>query len=175
MTDAQLSVARAHAPEWARHLGYDNMRFLHGRIEALGDAGVKDCSMDLVISNCVVNLSPDKRAVLSEVFRVLADGGEFYFSDVYADRRLPQAAREDPALVGECLGVRDVARGVTWHALCAFAQECPVCSLRCCALRRYRILLTWHRARCTLRTSSASAHKRHNPHTKTRTHTRTHA
>lgn len=60
--------------------------------------------MDLVISNCVVNLSPDKRAVLREVFRVLASGGEFYFSDVYADRRLPAALRADPLLVGECLG-----------------------------------------------------------------------
>ncbi len=62
--------------------------------------------MDLVISNCVVNLSPDKRAVLSEAFRVLADGGEFHFSDVYCDRRLPTAVRADPLLLGECLGVR---------------------------------------------------------------------
>jgi hypothetical protein len=62
--------------------------------------------VDLVISNCVVNLSPDKRAVMREVHRVLADGGEFYFSDVYCDRRLPAAARADPLLVGECLGVR---------------------------------------------------------------------
>ena len=60
--------------------------------------------MDLIISNCVVNLSPDKRAVLREAFRVLADGGEMHFSDVYADRRLPAAARADPLLVGECLG-----------------------------------------------------------------------
>ena len=60
--------------------------------------------MDLVISNCVINLSPDKRAVLREAYRVLADGGEVHFSDVYCDRRLPAAARADPLLVGECLG-----------------------------------------------------------------------
>jgi arsenite methyltransferase len=71
--------------------------------------------MDLVISNCVVNLSPDKRAVLREAHRVLANGGEMYFSDVYCDRRLPAALRADPLLVGECLGVRRAARaGVDW-------------------------------------------------------------
>jgi len=87
-------------------LGYaaPNMRFVSGRIEALGEAGIADASVDLVISNCVVNLSADKRAVLREVHRVLADGGEMYFSDVYCDRRLPAAARADPVLVGECLG-----------------------------------------------------------------------
>ena len=45
--------------------------------------------------SCVVNLSPDKPAVLREAHRVLADGGEFYFSDVYADRRVPEAAQKD--------------------------------------------------------------------------------
>ncbi len=105
-TEPQLAVARAHAAEWATTLGYasPNMRFVSGRIEALGEAGIADGSVDLVISNCVVNLSADKRAVLREVWRVLADGGEFHFSDVYCDRRLPAAARADPLLVGECLG-----------------------------------------------------------------------
>ena len=106
MTVQQLAVARAHAAEWAATLGYaaPNMRFVSGRIEALAEAGIADGSCDLVISNCVVNLSADKRAVLREVWRVLADGGEFHFSDVYCDRRLPAAARADPLLVGECLG-----------------------------------------------------------------------
>ncbi len=67
--------------------------------------------MDLVISNCVVNLSPDKRAVLREAHRALADGGELHFSDVYADRRLPAAVRADALLVNECLGVRALKSG----------------------------------------------------------------
>jgi arsenite methyltransferase len=108
MTPPLLEVARKHADAWAAHLGYKapNMRFLEGRIEALGDAGLADGCMDLMISNCVVNLSPDKRAVLREAHRVLRDGGEMFFSDVYADRRLPASVREDPLLVGGCIGVR---------------------------------------------------------------------
>ena len=51
---------------------------------------IKPNSYDLAISNCVVNLSPDKRSVLREVYAALKVGGEFYFSDVYCDRRLPQ-------------------------------------------------------------------------------------
>ncbi len=58
----------------------------------------------MIVSNCVVNLSPDKDAVLREVQRLLKPGGEFYFSDVYADRRVPDKVRNDPVLYGECLG-----------------------------------------------------------------------
>jgi SAM-dependent methyltransferase len=49
-------------------------------------AGIADNSIDIIVSNCVVNLSPDKKRVLAEAYRVLAPGGEFYFSDVYCDR-----------------------------------------------------------------------------------------
>ncbi len=59
---------------------------------------------DVIVSNCVVNLSPDKDAVLKGVHGLLKPGGEFYFSDVYADRRVPAAVRNDPVLYGECLG-----------------------------------------------------------------------
>jgi len=52
----------------------------------------------------VVNLSPDKEAVLRQVHRLLKPGGELYFSDVYADRRVPSELRNDPVLYGECLG-----------------------------------------------------------------------
>ena len=71
-----------------------NMRFIEGHIEYLDKAGIADESFDLVISNCVVNLSPDKKRVLQEAYRVLAKGGEFYFSDVYCDRRLPQHVKD---------------------------------------------------------------------------------
>jgi SAM-dependent methyltransferase len=107
MTAAQLDVARRHAEAYCTQtLGYavPNMRFAEGRIEDLAGAGVGDESVDLIISNCVVNLSPDKGAVLREAYRALAPGGEMYFSDVYADRRLPAAVRAHPVMLGECLG-----------------------------------------------------------------------
>lgn len=104
VTASQLAVARAHQEEWAAEIGWNNLRFVEGRIEALSEAGLSDQSFDLVISNCVVNLSPDKRAVMREAWRVLAWGGEFHFSDVYCDRRLPSELRSHPLLLGECLG-----------------------------------------------------------------------
>ncbi len=107
MTREQLDVARAHVDEYCvTTLKYasPNMRFVEGRIEDLKSAGVEDESVDLIISNCVVNLSPDKRAVLKEAYRVLAPGGEMFFSDVYCDRRLSVEAKTHPVLVGECLG-----------------------------------------------------------------------
>eukprot|EP00899_Mesostigma_viride_P027361 jgi/Mesvir1/780/Mv17379-RA.1 len=106
MTDEQLEVARKHVGAYTKLLGYaqPNLSFVKGQIEDLRAAGIADASVDLVISNCVVNLSPDKPAVLREAYRVLADGGEFYFSDVYCDRRLPEVVRKHEVLVGECLG-----------------------------------------------------------------------
>jgi SAM-dependent methyltransferase len=77
--------------------------FRAGYIEYLDAAGIEDNSVDLVVSNCVLNLSPDKPRVFAEIFRVLKPGGELYFSDVFADRRIPAALLEDPVLVGECL------------------------------------------------------------------------
>ena len=62
------------------------MSFIKGNIEFLDKAGLKDESFDIIVSNCVVNLSPDKERVINEAYRVLAPGGEFYFSDVYCDR-----------------------------------------------------------------------------------------
>jgi len=107
MTKEQLDVARRHVDAYTKDvLGYPatNMRFVEGHIEDLKSAGIADDSVDLIISNCVVNLSNDKRAVLAEAYRVLAPGGEMFFSDVYCDRRLSAAAKTHPVLVGECLG-----------------------------------------------------------------------
>ena len=70
------------------------LRFIEGRIEDLEAAGVAPESADLVISNCVVNLSPDKAAVLAGAWRALAPGGEMHFADVYADRRLSEVRRQ---------------------------------------------------------------------------------
>ena len=91
-----MQVSQKHADAYCQQLQYQhtNMRFIKGHIEYLDKAGIADESFDLVISNCVVNLSPDKRRVLTEAYRVLARGGELYFSDVYCDRRLPQSVKE---------------------------------------------------------------------------------
>ena len=107
MTKEQLDVARRHVDAYTKDvLQYPatNMTFVEGHIEDLKSAGIADESIDLIISNCVVNLSNDKRAVLAEAYRVLAPGGEMFFSDVYSDRRLSAAAKTHPVLVGECLG-----------------------------------------------------------------------
>jgi len=105
MTDEQLAVARRHVDYHTQMYGYThpNVEFVQGYIEDLAAAGIADAAVDLVVSNCVVNLSPDKRRVLREIFRVLKPGGELYFSDVYADRRIPAALQQDPVLFGECL------------------------------------------------------------------------
>ena len=105
MTEEQLSVARNHLDWHTERYGYNraNIEFLHGHIEDLSTVGIVDNSIDVVVSNCVINLSANKHKVLSEIFRVLKPGGELYFSDVYADRRIPEALKLDPVLLGECL------------------------------------------------------------------------
>ena len=65
---------------------------------------LKDNSVDVVISNCVINLSPDKESVFREIFRVLKPGGELYLSDIFSGRRVPEPLTTDPVLLGECLG-----------------------------------------------------------------------
>lgn len=104
MTEEQLSVAESHRQWHAQQFGFANVRFLRGYIERLDALDLEPGSFDVIVSNCVINLSPEKEAVLRGVHRLLKPGGEFYFSDVYADRRVPEAIRRDPVLYGECLG-----------------------------------------------------------------------
>jgi SAM-dependent methyltransferase len=104
MTDEQLAIAETHRAYHRDLFGYDNVRFIKGYIEQLDQLNLEPGSFDVVVSNCVVNLSPDKAAVLAGVRKLLKPGGEFYFSDVYADRRVPESVRDDPVLYGECLG-----------------------------------------------------------------------
>lgn len=107
MTPEQLDCARRNAPEVARRFGYaaPNTAFHEGFIET-ADA-IEDDSVDLVISDCVINLSPAKDEVFATFWRVLKPGGELYFSDVYADRRVPRELRDDPRLFAECVGGAD--------------------------------------------------------------------
>jgi SAM-dependent methyltransferase len=105
MTDEQLAVARRHRDAQMKRFGFPrpNVDFRQGYIEDLASMDIKDNSVDLVISNCVINLSPDKERVFAEIFRVLKPGGELYFSDVFSGRRVPDELRKDPLLYGECL------------------------------------------------------------------------
>jgi arsenite methyltransferase len=86
MTDEMLDLARANAAE----AGAVNVEFLQGHIEAIP---LPDASVDVIISNCVINLSGDKRAVLAESFRVLRPGGRFGVSDLLAEDHLTEAER----------------------------------------------------------------------------------
>jgi SAM-dependent methyltransferase len=106
MTEAQIEVAQRHEAAVAEAFGFDapTTSFQLGAIEDLAGAGVEDASVDVVISNCVLNLSADKETVFREITRVLKPGGVLYFSDVFVDRRLSPEAQRDPVLVGECLG-----------------------------------------------------------------------
>lgn len=104
MTEEQLAVAEKHRVYHAEQFGFDNVRFMRGTIEKLDQLDLEPGGFDVIVSNCVINLSPDKPAVLRGVQRLLKPGGEFYFSDVYADRRVPDSVRDDPELYGECLG-----------------------------------------------------------------------
>jgi SAM-dependent methyltransferase len=88
MTDEMLALARANAAE----AGATNVEFLKGYIEELP---LPDDTVDVVISNCVINLSADKRQVIREVARVLRPGGRFAVSDVIADPDMDEATRAD--------------------------------------------------------------------------------
>lgn len=105
MTEEQLEVATKHRESHTKKFGYvkPNVDFRQGYLEDLRSAGIPDNSIDVVISNCVINLSPDKASVFREIFRVLKPGGELYFSDIFACRRLPESLRNDPLLQSECL------------------------------------------------------------------------
>ncbi|CAI5466676.1 unnamed protein product [Closterium sp. Yama58-4] len=105
MTDEQLAVARRHEEYHREKFGFDksNVSFRKGFIEDLRAANVEDSSVDVVVSNCVINLAPSKVPVIAEIARVLKTGGELYFSDVFADRRIPKHLQQDKVLFGECL------------------------------------------------------------------------
>lgn len=105
MTDEQLEIAQKHIGSQMKKFGFHktNVEFKKGYIEDLKEIGMEDNSIDVVISNCVINLSPDKEAAFGEIFRVLKPGGELYFSDVFSDRRIPAELTQDPVLYGECL------------------------------------------------------------------------
>lgn len=96
MTPEMLAIARAHAAQ----AGVDNVEFLEGYLE---DLPLPDASVDVVLSNCVINLAADKHLVLREAARVLRPGGRFAVSDVLADTGMDEATRADMAAWTGCI------------------------------------------------------------------------
>ena len=97
MTDEMLQLARANQAK----AGVENVEFLKGNIETIP---LPDASVDVIISNCVINLSGDKRQVLREAFRVLRPGGRFAVSDVLTHGEIPTAVRRSMSLWVGCIG-----------------------------------------------------------------------
>lgn len=105
MTDEQLVVAREHEAWHAERFGFEraNTRFVKGYIEELHALDIAPGSVDVVVSNCVINLSIDKPAVFQGIRQLLKDDGVMHFADVYSETPVPEALRTDPVLYGECL------------------------------------------------------------------------
>jgi 7,8-dihydro-6-hydroxymethylpterin dimethyltransferase len=100
MTDAMLAVAKENQPKVAAALGYDVVEFREGYLEAIP---VASKAVDLVTSNCVVNLSPDKPRVFEETWRILKDRGRMVVSDIVSETEVPPHLKVNPELWGECL------------------------------------------------------------------------
>lgn len=101
MTHEMLKLARSNAEK----LDAQNVTFLLGKIEAVP---LPDEAVDLVISNCVIALAPDKQLVFDEIYRVLKPGGRFVVSDIVSATELPEDARQDMAEWVACIGGADL-------------------------------------------------------------------
>ena len=120
MTDNQLEIAQNKLKYHMDKFGYlnSNVEFKKGNIEELDTLGIEN-NLDIVVSNCVVNLCKDKERVLKNVFNLLKTGGEFYFSDVYSSQRIPSELAQDPVLWGECL-----SGALYWNDFLNIAKKC---------------------------------------------------
>jgi arsenite methyltransferase len=124
MTDEMLALARANAAA----AGVDNVEFVKGYIE---DIPLPDQSVDVVISNCVINLAADKRVVLAEAARVLKPGGRFAVSDVIADSDMDDATRADMEQWTGC-----IAGALTETEFRVALSEAGLGDIRICATHR---------------------------------------
>lgn len=106
MTEELITAARQYLEYHQEKFGYKepNVTFVQGYMEKLGGAGIQKASIDIVLSNCVICLCPDKRAVLQEAYDVLKDGGELFYSDMYASEVVPDHMKQDAVLWGEGMG-----------------------------------------------------------------------
>jgi arsenite methyltransferase len=116
MTPEMLSKAQRNAEQGQ----FNNVEFRLGEIENLP---VADASVDVIISNCVINLSPDKPRVFREAWRVLKPGGRLAISDVVASTELPASMRDDPYLHSACVaGASLVGELESWLADAGFTE-----------------------------------------------------
>ena len=117
-TEDQLKFAR-DTQEWhTSKFGHSksNVEFITSSIEDMHM--LADSTFDVIVSNCVVNLSQNKKAVMKEAYRLLKPGGEMYFSDVYASQRVPQSLKNDKVLWGEC-----ISGALYWNDFLRLARE----------------------------------------------------
>jgi arsenite methyltransferase len=116
MTDTMLEIARKNASVVATNLGYpvSNVEFRKGLADAMP---VENHTIDLILSNCVINLAPDKRKVFREMYRVAKPGGRFTISDIVSDQTVPQYLVHDSQKWGDCLSgaltLSDYMNGMT--------------------------------------------------------------
>ncbi|XP_062609883.1 arsenite methyltransferase-like [Saccostrea cucullata] len=120
ITEEMVALSNKYIEYHREKFGYKeaNTNFIQGYIEKLREAGLKENYYDIIISNGVINLTPDKKAVLKEAYTVLKEGGELHFSDVYADRELGCSVRNDKELWNECL-----SGTLYWKDLLSIAKE----------------------------------------------------
>lgn len=129
MTPEMVATAR----ENARKGGYSNVEFRLGEIEHLP---VEDGRADVVISNCVINLSPEKLSVFRQVFRILKPEGRLAITDVVASAPLPVEFTTDPTLLSGC-----IAGAATIDELNSMLQEVGFTNVRICPLDESRIFI----------------------------------
>lgn len=127
MLDPMLELANRGASAVAGNLGYSNVEFKKGYLESLP---LPSGSADVVLSNCVINLSGDKRSTFEEIRRVLAEGGRLVVSDVVCANEPPASIRNDSTLKGEC-----IAGALTEKDLAGLLEESGFTSLR--VLKRF--------------------------------------
>jgi len=100
MTVEMLDLANRNLEKYRASTGLDNVEFRGGQIENLP---VDDDSIDLIISNCVINLSPDKPQVFREAYRVLKSGGRIVVSDIVLNKNLPESVLSDEFMYSACI------------------------------------------------------------------------
>ncbi|XP_072547653.1 arsenite methyltransferase [Salminus brasiliensis] len=120
MTAELVEASKKYIQYHQEQFGYTkpNTVFVQGYMEKLTEAGIQEKSIDVIVSNCVICLCPDKRAVLREAYKVLKEGGELYFSDMYASKVVPDAFKEDAVLWGE-----GMAGALYWQELVFLVKE----------------------------------------------------